>query len=134
MKLFKKNIVPNRRIMAYFVLDAMEPRESRNKNPYLMLTLSDKTGTITGYLWSNPAQAARFLKERTFVKVAGYARELNGATIINVKKIRTARVGEIDIEDFPRDAPYGQLKLFSSEDPVRQDFLKKDFYYLGGQK
>lgn len=133
MKLLKKDIVPNERITTYFTLEAMEPRESRNKNPYLVLTLSDKTGTIKGYLWSNPAKAACFLKERTFVKVTGYARELNGATIINVKKIRTARVGEIDIEDFPGDAPYGQLKLFTSEDLGRQEEFSITGIYSGKQ-
>ncbi len=112
MKLLKKDIAANRKFSTYFVLDAMELKVSTKKDPYLVLTFSDRSGAIKGYLWDNPDRMAELLREKTFVKVRGEAREINGALVINVKRIRTAGQGEIDIYDFPVTAPFGQLNLF----------------------
>ena len=113
MKLFVKDMVPDERISACFVLEAMELRESRNKKPYLVLTLSDRTGTIKGYLWSNPAQTANFLKGKTFVKVSGITKLMNGGLLINVKKIGIARRGEIETDDFSMAGLSYQMELFA---------------------
>jgi 3'-5' exoribonuclease len=107
MKLFMKDMVPDERISACFVLGAMELRESRNKKPYLLLSLSDKTGTIKGFLWNNPVQTAAFLKGKTFVKVYGTTKMLNGGLIINVKNIGIARKDEIGV------VPSIQMNLFN---------------------
>jgi 3'-5' exoribonuclease len=112
MKLLRKDITANRKFSTYFVLDAMELKVSTKKDPYLVLNLSDRSGAIKGYLWDNPDRMAGLLREKTFVKVRGEAREISGALIINVKRIRTAIQGEIEIYDFPVTAPFGQLSLF----------------------
>ena len=113
MKLFVKDMVPDERISACFVLEAMELRESRNKKPYLVLTLSDRTGTIKGYLWSNPAQTAVFLKGKTFVKVSGTSKLMNGGLLINVKKIGIARKGEVETDDYSMANLSCQMELFA---------------------
>jgi hypothetical protein len=109
MKLLRKDIVANRKFSTYFVLDAMEFKVSTKKDPYLVLTLSDRSGA---YLWDNPVRMAELLMEKTFVKVREEARERSGALMINVKRIRTATQGEIDMYDFPVTAPFCQLNLF----------------------
>lgn len=113
MKPLIKNMAPDQRMTTFFTLNAVELKESRNKAPYLLLTFSDRTGAIKGYLWKDPARVAGLLREKTFVKVTGEARVINGALMINVKKIRTAAEREIDMEDFPEAAPYSQLRLFN---------------------
>ena len=112
MKLLIKHIVPGRRITSFFALEAMELRESRNKRPYLLLTLSDRTGSIRGYLWGkDPARTAGALKAGRVVKVDGVPKAMGSGMIINVVRIRSARRGEIDRGDF---APSGQLELFNT--------------------
>ena len=130
MKPLIKNMAPDQGMTTFFTLDAVVLRESRNKNPYLLLSFSDRTGAIKWYLWKNPAQMAGLLREKTFVKVTGEARVINGALMINVKKIRTAAEREIDIEDFPETAPYSQLRLFNRQ---AQERRPKSGTSLGGR-
>ncbi|MDA8090282.1 MAG: OB-fold nucleic acid binding domain-containing protein [Nitrospiraceae bacterium] len=109
MKLLIKNMVPNQRMTTFFTLEALELRESRNKKPYLLLTLSDRTGFIRGYLWKNPVKAASFLKQGMIVVVNGKPKMMNGFQIINVDRVRAAKKWEISRSDF---ALYGQMELF----------------------
>lgn len=50
MKLMKKNIKPNEIITTYFALKSMEVRKSKSQKNFLVLDLSDRTGTIKGYI------------------------------------------------------------------------------------
>ena len=109
MKLLIRDMVPNEKMKTFLVLEALELRESRNKKPYLLLTLSDGTGFIRGYLWKNPDKTAGFLKQGSIVAVSGTPKLMNGFQIINVDKVRKARKWEIDKADF---VPTGQMELF----------------------
>lgn len=120
MKPLMKDIAPNGEIVSLFTLETMELKESRNKKPYLQLTLSDKTGVIRGYLWKNAAGAAGSLKPGAFVKVLGTTKIMKGFQIINVERIRPARKWELDRADF---VPSGQMELFGygHEKPAKKE-------------
>ena len=107
MKLMKKDIQPNEIVTTFFALDSMEIRKSKNMNYYLILNLSDKTGNIKGYLWTDPIETSALLKERTFVKVRGIAKLINDSPVLEIEKIRTAEKAEVDIREFLEVVPGG---------------------------
>src|SRR3972149_5346520 len=94
MKIMKKDIKPNERIITFFALESMELRKSKkiNKN-FLELNLYDKTGKIKGYLWNEPIIAAATLKEKSFVKVQGITHTTRSSMLEVLRQdyVRTAR-------------------------------------------
>ncbi len=101
MKLMTKDMMPNQHITTYFTLDSMRIRKSRKTGEnFLSLTLQDKTGIITGYLWNDPASAAATLQEKSLVKVTGITAMINSPLIINIEDIREAERDEVDLKDF----------------------------------
>lgn len=109
MKLMKKDIKPNEEITTYFALQSMELRKSKKtQQNYLVLSLFDRTGEIKGYLWDDPVVMAATLKEKSFVKVIGTAKSVNGSLIINIESIRQAEETEIDTMDYIEVVPGGR--------------------------
>lgn len=101
MKLMKKDIRPNEQITTFFALESMQIRKSKKTlQNYLVVTLHDKSGNITAYLWNDPLETAATLQEKSFVKVKGLTTLLNGSLIINIERIRKAEKHEIDLRDF----------------------------------
>lgn len=107
MKLLRKDFAPNQRITTFFVLEQIELRISKNMNQFLLLHLYDKTGGIKGYIWGNLVEALTALKDKTFVKVRGITKSINASLILEIEKIREAKIEEIDIRDFLDMVPGG---------------------------
>jgi 3'-5' exoribonuclease len=130
MKLMKKDIKPNERITTYFALQSIELRKSRKtQQNYLVLGLFDRTGEIKGYLWDDPVVTAATLKEKSFVKVRGTTKSINGSLIINVEKIRQAEETEIDSMDYLEVVPGGrdlwQKRLFDAIELIRDQNCRR---------
>jgi len=103
----KKDLNPNESITTYFALESMSLRKSKTKKNFLVLDLYDRTGKIKGYLWNDPEVMAATLTEKSFIKVRGLTKMVNGALVLEVEKIRKAEKHEIDMGDFLEVAPGG---------------------------
>src|SRR5208282_2193067 len=103
----KKDLNPNESITTYFALESMSLRKSKTQKNFLVLDLYDRTGKIKGYLWNDPEVMAATLTEKSFIKVRGLTKMVNGALVIEVEKIRKAAKHEIDMGDFLEVAPGG---------------------------
>lgn len=108
MKLMKDQIRVNQQITTIFTLESIQLKKSKkNGRQYLVLTLSDKTGKISGYLWDDLEEATTVLKDGTLVQVTGISNVTNGSLIINIEQIRTVDRSDVDIEDFMEIVPGG---------------------------
>jgi 3'-5' exoribonuclease len=129
MKLMKKDIKPNQKVMTFFALESMQLRKSRNQNHFLLLHLYDKTGRINGYLWDDPIEMAEKLQEKSFVKVRGVTSTPKDSLIITVERIRTAKKEEIDITDFLEMTPGGIIvwheRLLNSVETIQDAHCRK---------
>jgi 3'-5' exoribonuclease len=125
----RKDILPNERITTFFALESMELRQSRNLRHFLVLNLHDKTGGIRGYLWNEPVESATLLKEKSFVKVRGITKILNGSLAIEIEKIRMAEKHEVDLKDFleivPGGIDYWHRKLLEQISLIKDSSCKK---------
>jgi 3'-5' exoribonuclease len=108
MKLMKRDLKENESITTFFALESMQlKKSSKAQQNFLVLTLCDKTGKVTGYLWNDPVETAALLQEKSFVKVHGFIKKINDSLCINIERIRTAQKEEIDIKDFLSSVPGG---------------------------
>lgn len=121
----KKDLKSNEQLTTFFVLESSQIRKSKKtgKN-FLALTLQDKTGNITGYLWNDPIETAAALQDKSFVKVKGHASSYNGSLIINVERIRKAEKHEVDLRDFlevvPEGVDFWQTELLKSVELIKE--------------
>ena len=86
-------------ITSFFAVTTTQLRNRKTGEPYLLMTLSDRTGTIPAKMWDS-TDDARALREGDLVKVQGRLGEYQGRTEITIEKIRKAKEGETDIGDF----------------------------------
>jgi 3'-5' exoribonuclease len=107
MKLMKKDIRANEMITSFFALESMQLRKSKTQQHFLAIELYDKSGKIKGYLWTDPIEMAAFLKVKSYVKIRGITKEINGSIVIDIEKIRAADKSEVDIRDFLDVVPGG---------------------------
>lgn len=96
-----KDIKANETIKTYFILESFKLLKSRTQEDYLALNLTDKSGSIKGYVWNDPVAISKILRKKSLVEVRGITKILKGSVIINVKEIRIADNSndETDVSD-----------------------------------
>jgi 3'-5' exoribonuclease len=76
----------------------VKPR--RTGEPYLALTLADRSGQIEAKMWDNVAEAIPVFEQDDFVKVKGLINKYNNRFQLTIHKIRKLENGEIDFADY----------------------------------
>ena len=98
--LFIGNIVAGNHVNDIFVLAEKSMAHKRNGDPFLNITLADKTGRIKGVVWDNVDQIAGEADTGDFVRVAGTAGEFRGAVQLVVKSLVGLAPDSVHPEDF----------------------------------
>ena len=68
-----------------FVMAAKSMAHKRDGNPFLNVTLADKSGQIKGVVWDNVTRIAAEANAGDFVRVSGAAGEYRGALQLVIK-------------------------------------------------
>ena len=90
----------NQQVTSLFLVSSKQVRPKKNGEPYLALTLSDKTGSIEAKMWDNVVAVAELFCQDDFVDVRGRINSFNGRYEIILQRIRRAEESEIDLSDF----------------------------------
>ena len=97
----------NNVITSYFVVAAKQVRAKKTGEPYLALTLADRTGQIEAKMWDNVQDALGVFEQDDFVKVKGLINKYNGRYQLTIHKLRRLEDQEVDPTDYlpkcPRD-------------------------------
>ena len=95
-----KELKPNENITAVFLVQAKEIRQKRTGEPYLSLTLSDRSGELDSKMWDNVAEVMDTFERDDFVKVRGLLQIYNSRPQFTVHKLRRIDDAEVDFADF----------------------------------
>jgi 3'-5' exoribonuclease len=88
-------------VTSFFALSSLQVRERKTGgDPYLALTLTDKTGSLEARMWEDVASVIEHCAEGCYVKVQGQISKYNGKFQITVAKMRRAADSEIEPADF----------------------------------
>lgn len=90
----------NQNVTTSFVVAAKQVKPKKNGEPYLALTLSDRSGTIEAKMWDGVVEAMDQFEQDDFVKVRGLVNKYNGRFQLTVHKIRKMDEGEVDYADY----------------------------------
>lgn len=114
-------LVPDQTITLFLLVWEKEIRTGQQSGkPYLRLSLGDRTGTIEARMWEGFEESVKDVARDDFVKVQGRVEAYRGRNQLIIEKLRRAKDGEVQPEDFlPRtkedvEQLYGQLREFAA--------------------
>lgn len=83
-----------------FMLAEKSMGHKRDGNPYLTITLADKSGRIKGVVWDNVSQISSAANAGDFVRIAGSVGEYRGNLQLVVKSMAAVPADDVAPEDF----------------------------------
>jgi 3'-5' exoribonuclease len=90
----------NKIITSSFVVAAKQVKPKKSGEPFLALTLSDRTGQIDAKVWDNVAEIINGFEQDDFVKVKGLINKYNNRFQLTIHKLRRMEESEIDYADY----------------------------------
>ncbi len=97
----------NKIVTTSFVVGAKQIKPKKTGEPYLALTLCDRSGQIDAKMWDNVAEVIDEFDQDDFVKVRGLINKYNGRFQLTIYKLRCLGDSEVDFADYlptcPRD-------------------------------
>ena len=108
---------------------------TKNGKPYENVILQDKTGTIDAKIWDPDSQGIDDFAALDYVDVVGDVTNFQGALQLNIKRVRRAREGEYDPQDYlpvsERDIEEMYGELMGYVEKIENEHLKKltEFYF-----
>ncbi len=128
MKVMVKDLKPKQFVTSFFLLGSFELRRTKNGREFLLLRLSDRTGSILGFIWKNPALVLHILRENSIVKLMGVTRQMNGALGLDVYRIRRAEREEVNLGDYlgvvPEGISYWYGRLIEAVREIRDRYCR----------
>ncbi len=90
----------NKVVTTSFVVAAKQVKPKKTGEPYLALTLADRTGHIDAKVWDNVAEIMPLFEQDDFVKVRGLINKYNTRFQLTVHKLKRLEESEIDYSDY----------------------------------
>jgi len=130
---FVADLVPNEEVRMILRVDSKRLQETRDKKLFLLLTLTDKTGSIRAVDWHNAELNDRRIRVGNVIEVRGkvvfFDNRLQIVVAQDEEAIRVVEMDEIDSSKFVQESPYDVEKMFSQLNgyamKVRNEHLKK---------
>jgi 3'-5' exoribonuclease len=82
------------------LVQSKEIRQKKTGEPYLSLTLSDKTGDIDAKMWDNVTEVLTLFERDDFVRVKGLVQIYHNRIQLVIHRLRPMADSEIDFTDF----------------------------------
>src|SRR5580692_484995 len=95
-----RELKPDEIANAVFLVQSKEIRQKRTGEPYLSLSLSDRTGEIEARMWDNVAEIMDTFERDDFIKVRGQLQIYNTRPQFIVHKLRRMADAEVDFANF----------------------------------
>jgi 3'-5' exoribonuclease len=92
----------NKVITSSFVVIAKQIKPKKTGDPYLALTLGDRTGQIEAKMWDNVEDSLDAFEQEDFIKVKGLLNRYKNRFQLTIHKLRKLGESEIDFSDYLR--------------------------------
>src|SRR5438270_8178418 len=90
----------NKNITASFVVASKQIKPKKSGDPYLALTLADRTGTIEAKMWDGVPEAMNTFDQDDIVKIRGLINKYNGRFQLTIHKVRRMESAEVEFGDY----------------------------------
>ncbi len=90
----------NQNITSSFIVTAKQVKAKKNGEPYLALSLADRSGSLEAKAWDNVADMINAFDQDNVVKVKGLLNKYNNRWQLTIHKLRRMEESEIDFTDY----------------------------------
>jgi 3'-5' exoribonuclease len=90
----------NKVITSTFVVVSKQVKPKKSGDPYLALTLGDRTGQIEAKMWDNVEEVLNAFEQDDFLKVKGLINKYKNRFQLTIHKLRRLGESEIDYSDY----------------------------------
>jgi 3'-5' exoribonuclease len=90
----------NKIITASFVVVSKQIKPKKTGEPYLALTLGDRTGQLEAKMWDNVEEVLEAFEQDDFLKIKGLVNKYKNRFQLTIHKLRKLGEGEIDFSDY----------------------------------
>jgi 3'-5' exoribonuclease len=90
----------NKTIVSFFVVASKQVKPKKSGEPYLALTLADRTGQIEAKMWDNVADTISTFEQDEFIKVRGLINKYGGRFQLTIYQLRKLKDSEVDFTDY----------------------------------
>ena len=90
----------NKVITSSFVVVAKQIKPKKSGEPYLALTVGDRSGQLEAKMWDNVEDALNAFEQEDFIKVKGLINKYRNRFQLTIHKLRRMQENEIDFADY----------------------------------
>jgi 3'-5' exoribonuclease len=90
----------NKVITSTFVVISKQVKPKKTGEPYLALTLGDRTGQIEAKMWDNVETAIDAFEQEDFIKAKGLLNKYKNRFQLTIHKLRKLSDAEVDFSDY----------------------------------
>src|SRR5256885_6931616 len=90
----------NKVLTSSFVVVSKQVKPKKTGEPYLALTLGDRTGQLEAKMWDNVEDALDAFEQDDFLKVKGLLNKYKNRFQLTIHKLRRLGDAEIDFADY----------------------------------
>jgi 3'-5' exoribonuclease len=90
----------NKVITSSFVVISKQVKPKKSGEPYLALTLGDRTGQIEAKMWDNVETAIDAFEQEDFIKTKGLLNKYKNRFQLTIHKLRKLLESEVDFSDY----------------------------------
>src|SRR3954471_7394947 len=90
----------NKVITSTFVVAVKQVKPKKTGEPYLALTLGDRSGQIEAKMWDNVEDALHVFEQDDFLKVKGLLNKYKNRFQLTIHKVRRLDEAEVDFSDY----------------------------------
>ena len=91
---------PNQLVNGIFLVQHKDVRQKKSGEPYLSLTLADRTGELDAKMWDNAQEALGAFERENFVRVKGLMQVFQNRPQLTVHKIQPVPDSDVDAADY----------------------------------
>lgn len=97
---FVNELKPDQTINAPFLVHLKDVRQKKTGDPYLSLTLADKTGELDAKMWDNAAEVLDTFDRDDFIKVKGLVQVFQNRLQLTIHKLQRLADSEVAFADY----------------------------------
>jgi 3'-5' exoribonuclease len=90
----------NKVITSSFVVVSKQVKPKKSGEPYLALTVGDRSGQIEAKMWDNVEEVLSAFEQDDFLKIKGLINKYKNRFQLTIHKLRVLRESEIDFADY----------------------------------
>lgn len=95
-----RDLAPGQSVQGLFLVQSKEVRQKRTGEPYLSLTLMDRSGDIDAKMWDNVTGVMDSFERDDFIKVKGETQLFQNRMQLTVHSLQRVSDTDVDLADF----------------------------------